>query len=58
MMNSLAQLMADGKLKAPETEEVDLAGLGGEEVGQQLRQVMEKGEQGKTGKKVLLKFSN
>lgn len=57
MMNSLAQLMADGKLKAPETDEVDLAGLGGDEVGAAVRGVMEKQEQGKTGKKVLLKFS-
>lgn len=57
MMNDLAQLMADGKLRAPETETVDLVGLGAEEVGETVRGVMERLEEGR-GRKVLLKFSD
>lgn len=57
MMNHLAQLMADGKLKAPEVDEVDLSGLGPDEVGERVRAVMERGEKGRTGRKVVLRFS-
>lgn len=55
MMNELAQMVADGKLKEPETEIVELRG-DEQQLGETIREVMRKAEGGKGGKKVLLRF--
>lgn len=54
MMNEIAQLVADGKLKEPETEIVELSG-DDESVGSIARGVMRANAEGR-GKKVLFKF--
>jgi trans-2-enoyl-CoA reductase len=55
MMQTLATLTSQGKLKEPETEVVKLGGTD-EEVGAQLKEVMTRIEEGR-GKKVLLHWS-
>lgn len=57
MMNTLASLVRSGKLKEPETEVVKLEVDGtDEELRVQLREVMERVEEGR-GRKVLLHWS-
>ncbi|GAA5860416.1 hypothetical protein JCM1840_000252 [Sporobolomyces johnsonii] len=53
MMHALAGLIADGKLKEPETEVVVLEGSD-DDVAKTLRDVMQMLEEGRAGKKVLL----
>ncbi|CEQ39031.1 SPOSA6832_00513 [Sporobolomyces salmonicolor] len=53
MMHALAGLIADGKLKEPETEVVVLEGSD-DDVRQRLSDVMKRLEEGRAGKKVLL----
>lgn len=53
-MNEIAQLVADGKLKEPETEIIELSGDDAS-VGSIAREVMRANAEGR-GKKVLFKF--
>lgn len=56
MMRSLAELTAQGKLKEPETEVVELAGSD-EEVAEKMSGVMKRIEEGR-GKKILLHWKD